>query len=329
MEPFKVVSIGGGHIANWGHGPSLAQYAKENPGVELGACCDLDLEKAVAFQKSWGFQRVYQNIDEMLEKEKPQAVSLVVPEPVTARLAAPILEKGIPLLMEKPPGAHVGETRQLVEAAKRGGGFHAVAFNRRHMPLVKAFQKEVLSTGIPLSQIRYEMIRSGRLETTFHQTAIHGLDLVIHLAASAVVSARLVRSAPALAPAGAVNFDVGASFASGLEAQWVFSPMAGTIFERVSAHSFGHSFYLYLPVWGCLDTPGSLEHYHQNKCVQKIKGDELAGGQERHVTNGFYGEIKSFLDHVRRGEAPPDTLTSALGGMELAEALAKGQTQIP
>lgn len=326
---FKVAVIGAGNIANWGHGPSLQKYARENPGVELAACCDLDAAKAEKFRGAWGFRRAYTDHGQMLAAEKPQAVFLLVHESVVCRIAVPLLEQGVPLLMEKPPGTTAAETRLMIAAAARGRAANAVAFNRRSMPLVAAFQDRVRAAGAELSQIRYEMIRSARTEDDFHVTAIHGLDLVLHLAGSPVAESRIRRAAAPPAPAGAFHFEVGAGFASGLQAQWIFSPMAGVVFERFSAHGWGHSFYVNLPVWGCLDSPGFVEHYQDNRCVWRISGAELSPGQEPFVTNGFFGEAKGFLDRLRAGTPQRDTLASALASVQLAEALGTGRTDFP
>lgn len=326
---FKVAAIGAGNIANWGHGPALRKYARENPGVDLVACCDLDQDRARKFQEAWGFQRAYTDSEAMLAGERPDAVFLLVDETAACRLAVPILERGIPLLMEKPPGANSRETQQMVEAATRGKGANAVAFNRRSMPLVTAFQDRVREVGAELTQIRYEMIRSARTEDYFQVTAIHGLDLVLYLAGAPLVEARLQRRAPRPAPAGAFHFDVAGTFASGLQAQWTFSPMAGVVFERFSAHGWGHSFYVNLPVWGCLDTPGVVEHYHDNRCVWRVTGAELSPTQEPFVTNGFFAEAKEFLDRVRQGRPQRDTLESALASARFADALGAGRENFP
>jgi predicted dehydrogenase len=326
---FKVAVIGAGNIANWGHGPSLQRYAQENPGVELAACCDLDPAKAKKFQEAWGFRQFYTDSEAMLAVEKPDAVFLLVDETAACRLAVPLLERGIPLFMEKPPGANAGETQRLVEAAAKGKGANAVAFNRRSMPLVDAFRDRVREVGVELTQIRYEMIRSARTEDYFYVTAIHGLDLVLHLAGSSLVESHIRRQAPRQAPAGAFHFDVAGAFASGLQAQWIFSPMAGVVFERFSAHGWGHSLYVHLPVWGCLDSPGSVEHYQDNRCVWRVNGAELSPTQEPFVTNGFFAETKGFLDRVRQGRPQRDTLASALVSAQFADALGAGREHFP
>jgi hypothetical protein len=84
-----------------------------------------------------------------------------------------------------------------------------------------------------------------------------------------------------------------------------------------------------LPVWGCLDTPGFVEHYQDNRLVWRVSGTELSPGQEPFVTNGFFGEAKGFLDRLRTGTPQRDTLASALASVQFAEALGAGRPSFP
>jgi predicted dehydrogenase len=257
----------------------------------------------------------------MLDIEKPDAVCLVVPEPITARLAKPLLEKGIPLLLEKPPGISIREVLELEAVAKKYQTPHLVAFNRRHMPLVKALKSLIKKEGLQLLQIRYEMIRVNRTEAHFYMTAIHGLDLVRYLVDAELKSFSFSSDAPLTSDPSARIYEGSAHFSSGVRAQWLFSPMAGSIFERLSVHALGHSIYLHLPVWGCLDTPGFLEHFQKGALVSKVSGDEVSESPEPFVANGFFDELKTFLDGVRSKVKLTDDLTSSVDSLRLAEAL--------
>src|SRR4030065_674771 len=71
----KIVFVGAGWFAIHVHGPALAHYAREHPGeVDLAAVCvRKSVDKAEAFCRDFGFQRVYTDLEEMLDKEKPGA----------------------------------------------------------------------------------------------------------------------------------------------------------------------------------------------------------------------------------------------------------------
>ena len=63
---FKICGVGCGDMATIGHGPSFQKYAKENPEVILAACCDLDAGKAEIYRNTFGFEKYYIDLDEML-----------------------------------------------------------------------------------------------------------------------------------------------------------------------------------------------------------------------------------------------------------------------
>src|SRR5690242_16205539 len=102
MSAFRIATVGCGGMATTGHGPAYARYAATRAGTVLVACCDLDPERAETFRARFGFARAYTDLDVMLDRERPGAVALVAPVDRTCDLACRILERGIPLLTEKP-----------------------------------------------------------------------------------------------------------------------------------------------------------------------------------------------------------------------------------
>ncbi len=125
----KLAQIGCGEHARVAHGPSQRRCAAERPELVLAACCDVDAERAEAFRRDFGYDRAYADPAAMLEAERPDAVVLVVPVEKTVALGSLVLERGIPLLLEKPPGRTAAEVDRLSAAAQAGGGVpHQVAF---------------------------------------------------------------------------------------------------------------------------------------------------------------------------------------------------------
>ena len=47
------------------------------------------------------------------------------------------MRMGVPLMLEKPPGANAEEARRLVQVQQETGVPHRVAFNRRYMPQLR------------------------------------------------------------------------------------------------------------------------------------------------------------------------------------------------
>jgi len=78
--------------------------ARARPTSCSPACCDLDPARAEAFRRDFGYARAFTDPVAMLEAERPDAVVVVVPVEQTVAVGSLVLERGLPLLLEKPPG---------------------------------------------------------------------------------------------------------------------------------------------------------------------------------------------------------------------------------
>jgi len=320
---FKICVVGCGYIANSMHGPAYRKYAQSNEGVVLAACCDADNDKAVAFKKKFGFLRHYTDMETMLNLEKPDAVCLLVPPHVTAKLAVRVLDLGYPLLVEKPPGLTKEETLHMIETARKNDVPNQVSFNRRHIPLIKKL-KELLDERVGTNthyHIQCQFFRVGRLDPDFSTTAIHGIDLVRFIAGSNYRNVRFrYQELPHLGP-GVANIFLDCVFHSGATAQLSFCPTAGIVVERIIVNAVDYSFFVNLPIWGAIDSPGEIRLMHKGKEELRISGETLVDSNEIFITNGFYDVNRSFFDDVRNGRKPKDDIESGLQSVEIAECI--------
>ena len=198
----RLCQVGCGEHARVAHGPSQARCARERPELILAGCCDLDASRAESFRREFGYGRAYTDPAAMLDAERPDSVVVVVPVARTVAVGSLVLERGLPLLLEKPPGATLPEVDRLIAAAERGGRPvpHQVAFNRRFAPLVRELRRRIEQAG-PLQHLHYEMTRVERRDPDFSTTAIHGLDAVRYLAGCDYAQARFrYRELPDLGP---------------------------------------------------------------------------------------------------------------------------------
>ena len=189
----KICMIGCGAFARQCHGPAQLAYRGANPDAELAACCDADPARARDYAGTFGFGRSYSDAQAMLSAERPDAVVMAVPPEAACAAACPVLERGFPLLLEKPPGMTPAELERLIAALAKGGGRAQVAFNRRYMPVVRR-ALEILAGAFPpgsVEQVDYEMIRLERWDPDFSTTAIHALDAALLLGGSPFRSAEI------------------------------------------------------------------------------------------------------------------------------------------
>ena len=172
----RLVVVGAGGHSQRQHLPSLARYQREHPGeIELVALCDLKADLAAQAALRFGFARTYTDLGEMLCAERPDGCVAVTPISATASVAIQVIEAGVPLCMEKPPGATRGEAREVAELVDKMGARVMVSVNRRFDP--------ALTTALewwgdhPMTYVQGCMARVNRREDVFITgTAIHALD---------------------------------------------------------------------------------------------------------------------------------------------------------
>jgi predicted dehydrogenase len=97
--------------------------------------------------------RAYTNVEEMLAAEKPDLVSLSLPNLEHFAATMQVIEAGYPLLVEKPLTFDLSEADQLLAQAEKRDLFFAINFNHRYAK--------------PLRLAR-EAIKAGRLGDITH-----------------------------------------------------------------------------------------------------------------------------------------------------------------
>ncbi|NWG08352.1 MAG: Gfo/Idh/MocA family oxidoreductase [Chloroflexi bacterium] len=136
----KVAVIGVGSM-----GRNHARVFSELPEAELVAVSDADAKQADAAAEKFG-ARAYTEYRELLEKEKPDAVSIAVPTVLHEEVGVAALESGAHVLMEKPIAATVEEGQRLIAKAKSAGRKLMVGHIVRFNPAIQAL-KQKLAAG--------------------------------------------------------------------------------------------------------------------------------------------------------------------------------------
>lgn len=318
----RICQIGCGNHARHVYADALRRVQQEQ-GLTLTACCDTDPARASAYQAENGFERWATDYQAMLRDEQPDAVLLITPFSVTPQIATDILRRGIPCLVEKPPAETLAETQALAAVARETGAWHQVAYNRRHMPLIRALKAQI--TGEKLLSIEYRMHRVGRKEDFFHTTAVHGFDLVSHLAGGGLVW--MAAQYQPLPPPGTIQAGFLCRYAGGICATLDFQPLSGWVCEQVAVVTDAAYYEADLPVWGARAEGGSLCRYQDGRPVAKWTDSDFPDGVAMFETNGFYEQLRAFVEAARTRQPSPHTLDSALDAAVLMECMRTRQTQ--
>ena len=313
----RICSIGCGDMADRGHGPAFQKYAAEHIGTILAGCCDINAERAEAFRKKFGFSHAYTDMDEMIAKEKPDAVSVLVPVSLTEQIAVHILKKQIPVIMEKPPGLNAEQTMNIIRTAEENNVPHAVAFNRRSMPVVQALLEKTKDAGI--SYTEYMFYRYNRQDADFSTTAIHAIDTVQYLNRSPYRTVSVTyRPVPDFS---ARYIFLDCTFENGAAARISLCPCSGVVAERVVMHGGNRMYSAELPFFNTVDGHGSLLVAENGK-AERFPQEDVP----EFIENGFYEENRKFFESVRNGEIPENPVRSGLRSVEIADGLRRNLT---
>lgn len=114
----KVALISGGMIANAAHIPA---YRNMQDFVEIVAVCDIYEPAALATIRRWEIPNYYTNAQEMLEKEKPDLVSICTPNISHKELTMLALNYDANVLCEKPLAITYQDAKEMFELAKCKG----------------------------------------------------------------------------------------------------------------------------------------------------------------------------------------------------------------
>ncbi len=101
------------------------------PEIDLVAVCDIVKEKAERNARNFGARRVYTDLHEMLDKEELDGVFVIGPAPQQYELAPEVLQRGIPVYVEKPSANTSAEAKELAELAEANGTWGQVGFMKR------------------------------------------------------------------------------------------------------------------------------------------------------------------------------------------------------
>lgn len=191
MKKIKVCVIGCGMIAQSAHIPAYLS----NNSFEITAVCDAVEQSAKCVSGKFGIARYYTDVSQMLEKEKPEVVSVCVPNMLHKKYVMLALEYGANVLCEKPLAFTVYDAEEMFSAAKKQGKILMACQTLRFLPERLAVKKMELNNEIgdiyyaELSRIRRRGIPTwGKFHIkefsgggALIDIGVHGIDSAIWL----------------------------------------------------------------------------------------------------------------------------------------------------
>lgn len=127
MEKLRVAIIGTGGISNVHMGGYKALHDK----CEVVAVCDLDENKVKNYAAANGVPAYYTDYNEMLAKEKIDAVSVCTWNSSHKGATIAALKAGCKVICEKPMAMNTAEAEEMLAASKESGNLLMLGFVRR------------------------------------------------------------------------------------------------------------------------------------------------------------------------------------------------------
>lgn len=297
----------GGHAAA-GHAEPLRRYATQYPErVQLIACCDVRLERAEEFCQRYGFATPYSDWQKMLDTERPDTVVCAVPIDQTVPIGTEILRRGLPCVLEKPPGSTLQEVATLATVALETNTPHLVSVNRRFNPFLNkalAWAKEV---G-PLQYVHSRMLRHNRREPEFPWgTGVHIVDAMRHIGGEwQTLTVRTVTPAQTSTP----WFFVSLRFETGCIGTVEIAPTVGMVEETYEL--YGEGFRASVTTLGGM---GEGVRFWRDGKLERAEFSEPDA--PAYLRDGSYEETVTFLDAIRQGTPLRPTVGDVAPSMDL------------
>ncbi|MEI4487517.1 Gfo/Idh/MocA family oxidoreductase [Frigidibacter sp. MR17.14] len=191
--------IGCGRHATWMLMPQLARS-----GFEIVAVCDRDEAAAHAAARQFGATEVYGDYAEMIASARIDAVGMAVGPEVHYRATLAAIARGLPVFMEKPPGATAAQAEELMRASEAAKVPVTVGFMKRYST-GNRMAKRILDgdafgpvLGIHGSYMTAPTYFAGEVDYTgfYLHHCVHYMDLIPWFAGAEFADVQLRKSVP-------------------------------------------------------------------------------------------------------------------------------------
>jgi len=301
----RVAVVGAGDF-----GRNHARVYGQLEEAELVAVVDADPERARRVAEEFSTSTL-PDVESL--RGKVDAASLVVPTIHHAQVGCRLLELGIDILVEKPMAASVAEADRLIEAARRYNRVLQVGHLERFNPAMVAV------AGVVQQPLYFEVHRLGVFSPrsldvdVVYDVMIHDLDILLALAASPVAEVRSLGI-----PVVTDKVDIAHArleFASGAVASVTASRVS---IERVRKMRFFQA-HEYI----------SVDYGRQDALRIRVRqpGPNPQFDFEQLPTRPqepLEGELRAFLDAVRRRAVPVVDGAAGRRALELADRVMAG-----
>ncbi|MFQ5805946.1 MAG: Gfo/Idh/MocA family oxidoreductase [Phycisphaerae bacterium] len=322
-EALPVAVIGAGHMGRH----HVRKYA-EMPSARLTAVVDADLERARELAAPLGVKYA---TDLAPELGDVAAVSIAVPTVHHLRIAAPLIERGIAVLVEKPLAPTLTDAEEIAALARKHNTIVQVGHTERFNPAVRAVDRLGLRPKfIETHRISPFTFRSADVGVVFDMM-IHDIDIVLHLVKEEVERVDAVGVNVLSRHEDIANARV--AFRAGAVANLTASRLALKTERKLRVfceHAYvSLDYQKKVGVAITLDKNLDVLRLARERNIEDLS--QLAGldfGKLVHVEpltiedkDALQDELESFVDCVRNRKKPPVSAEDGVAAIRLAESI--------
>ncbi len=135
-QDIKVATIGAGYFARFHH-----DAWSRMPGARLVAVCDTNADRAEAYRQEFGGGKTYTDPAQMIAKERPDLIDIVVPPAGHRDLVALAASEGVDVICQKAFTRSLAEAQETVKIAEDAGIMLVVHENFRFQPWFREIRR--------------------------------------------------------------------------------------------------------------------------------------------------------------------------------------------
>ena len=342
MEKIKVGIIGTGGISHF----HMAGYKKLSDKVEVTALCDINENRVKDYSKQYSIPNYYLDFNEMLKKEKLDAVSVCTWNNAHMPATVAALNAGVDVLCEKPMAMNAAEAELMEKAAIDNKKMLMIGFVRRYgndTAIVKDFIDNGFMGDIYYAKATY-LRRNGCPGGWFGDKSYSGGGPLIDLGVHVIDLTRYLAGCPLpVAASGAAFSNLGMNRASGGNVQYATDTSAKVQFlydveDFASALvRFDNGFVLSVEASFNLNIKndiGTIELYGTKAGIKIDPGVEFYADMNGHFVNLqpsgnsslsfeglFEGEVAHFADCVINKKQPKSPARDGVALMRIIDAI--------
>ncbi len=328
----KIAVVGFGLI-----GKRHCKIISETSNLELIVICDPNNDH-IALAESLS-KKVYHNLDEMLNETSPNGVVIATPTNLHQKHGLKCLEKGIPVLIEKPITLTSEEAKSLIDLSNLKNTPILTGHHRRHNGIIKVAKKIIDSGEIgdirsvnatcwfykPEHYFNVSPWRTRKGAGPISVNLVHDIDLLRYLCGEIrAVFAKSVRSLRGYEnedlATGILHFESGAlgtiNISDSIASPWSWEL---TSKENLSFPPTDQSCYLIGGSLGSLSLPDLIVWKHKKNNDWMLPMEEIRHRYKK--TDPLVEQIEHFVRVINNEESPVVSGKEGLKSLKVIEAI--------